>query len=244
VCGSAIECLICHGYSNQYHFSSSFVSGKLKFSVEFPNSSSTTPWSIQTFLLAITMIHWRNIHFYAIHRLMHPWKISWLPKKLDIGHFLYKYVHSLHHKSYNPTAVSGTSMHPVEATLYYSAALMPFFNVALGTSSFLSANWIHPAIPLCVLVDCGLAAWLGHAGFDFPGTGDIYHQMHHACFDCNYGGSLVPFDYIFGTFASCKQDLKVIWRRKISNISDRNDIGFDGNATPVHESSSAKDHIE
>jgi sterol desaturase/sphingolipid hydroxylase (fatty acid hydroxylase superfamily) len=34
-------------------------------------------------------------------------------------------VHSLHHKSYNPTAFSGTNMHPVESTLYYSAALIP-----------------------------------------------------------------------------------------------------------------------
>ena len=38
-------------------------------------------------------------------------------------------VHSLHHKSYNPTAFSGTNMHPVEATLYYTAALIP---VSLG----------------------------------------------------------------------------------------------------------------
>ena len=38
-------------------------------------------------------------------------------------------MHSLHHKSYNPTAFSGTNMHPVEATLYYTAALIP---VSLG----------------------------------------------------------------------------------------------------------------
>jgi sterol desaturase/sphingolipid hydroxylase (fatty acid hydroxylase superfamily) len=36
----------------------------------------------------------------------------------DVGRFLYKHVHSLHHKSYNPTAFSGTSMHPVEAFMY------------------------------------------------------------------------------------------------------------------------------
>ena len=38
---------------------------------------------------------------------------------------LYRYVHSLHHKSYNPTAFSGISMHPVESFLYYNAALIP-----------------------------------------------------------------------------------------------------------------------
>ena len=57
-----------------------------------------------------------------MHRAMHPWKTTSIP---DIGKFLYKQVHSLHHKSYNPTAFSGTNMHPVEATLYYSAALIP-----------------------------------------------------------------------------------------------------------------------
>jgi hypothetical protein len=47
---------------------------------------------------------------------MHPW----FPKNNkgmvpDVGRFLYKHVHSLHHKSYNPTAFSGTNMHPIEA---------------------------------------------------------------------------------------------------------------------------------
>ena len=43
----------------------------------------------------------------------------------DVGKFLYRNVHALHHKSYNPTAFSGTNMHPVESTLYYTAALIP-----------------------------------------------------------------------------------------------------------------------
>merc|ERR1712008_673317 len=69
-----------------------------------------------------TITHWRIPHFYAIHRFMHPWKIKGFP---DVGKFVYRHVHSLHHKSYNPTAFSGTSMHPVEATLYYSAGVLP-----------------------------------------------------------------------------------------------------------------------
>ena len=62
-------------------------------------------------------------------------------------------MHSLHHKSYNPTAFSGTNMHPVESTLYYSAALIP---VAFG---------LHPVHALGVIVDCAMGAWLGHDGF-------------------------------------------------------------------------------
>jgi sterol desaturase/sphingolipid hydroxylase (fatty acid hydroxylase superfamily) len=110
-----------------------------------------------TFLLAITITHWRIPHFWLIHRLMHPWRVSFLP--FDGGKFLYKHVHSLHHKSSNPTAFSGTNMHPVESTLYYSAALLclPF--------------GAHPCIALACIIDCGVGAWLGHDGFQWPGSG-------------------------------------------------------------------------
>ena len=42
-------------------------------------------------------------------------------------------------------------------------------------------------MPLALIIDCGFAAWLGHGGFIFPGTGDYYHNIHHTHFDCNYG---------------------------------------------------------
>ena len=72
----------------------------------------------------------------------------------DIGKFLYKHIHSLHHKSYNPTAFSGTSMHFIEATVYFSAALQP---VILGN--------LHPVMPLAWIISLALDAWLGHDGF-------------------------------------------------------------------------------
>ena len=71
----------------------------------------------------------------------------------DIGKFVYRHVHSLHHKSYNPTAFSGTSMHPVEATLYYSAGVLP------------ALFGLHPALALGCIADCAFGAWLGHDGF-------------------------------------------------------------------------------
>ena len=74
----------------------------------------------------------------------------------DIGKFVYRHVHSLHHKSYNPTAFSGTSMHPVEATLYYSAGVLP------------ALFGLHPALALGCIADCAFGAWLGHDGFQVP----------------------------------------------------------------------------
>ena len=38
---------------------------------------------------------WRSTHFYSMHRVMHPWRINGVP---DIGKWLYRHVHSLHHK--------------------------------------------------------------------------------------------------------------------------------------------------
>jgi sterol desaturase/sphingolipid hydroxylase (fatty acid hydroxylase superfamily) len=158
-------------------------------------------WTWHNILWALLLTHWRVPHFYLVHRVMHPWHTTTVP---DIGKVLYKHVHSLHHKSYNPTAFSGTSMHPIESLLYYSACLIP---VPFGC---------HPLIVLACLIDCAVGAWLGHDGFQFPGSGDMFHQLHHAHFDCNYGTSIVPIDYWFGTSVSCKEDLKYIsWKKKI-----------------------------
>ena len=135
LCASGIEIALCHLWAT----------GRLSMSHDL--------WSPTTLLWAITITHWRVPHFWVIHRSMHPWRVEGIP---DVGKFLYRHVHSLHHKSYNPTAFSGTNMHPVESTLYYSAAFIPVFFGA------------HPAIALGCLVDCAVGAWLGHDGFQFP----------------------------------------------------------------------------
>jgi len=148
---------------------------------------------LMNLMMALLLTHYRIPHFHLIHRAMHPWKTTSIP---DIGKFLYRQVHSLHHKSYNPTAFSGTNMHPVESTLYYSAALIP---VALG---------LHPVHALGVIVDCAMGAWLGHDGFQWPGSGDYFHMLHHKHFDCNYGAMHVPLDYFFGTYAGSKEEVE------------------------------------
>ena len=57
------------------------------------------------------------------------------------------------------------------------------------------------AIPLACIIDCAVGAWLGHDGFQWPGSGDYFHQLHHMHFDCNYGAMHVPIDKWLGTFA-------------------------------------------
>ena len=47
----------------------------------------------------------QNYSLYFLFRGMHPWRTEVIP---DFGKFAYRHVHALHHKSYNPTAFSGT----------------------------------------------------------------------------------------------------------------------------------------
>lgn len=62
----------------------------------------------------LLIVHYRSPHFYLTHRMMHPWKFKYGP---DVGKFLYRRAHYLHHKSHNPTTFSGTAMHPIEVTI-------------------------------------------------------------------------------------------------------------------------------
>lgn|ERR1711988_319707 len=138
-------------------------------------------WNV---LWILSMPYWRIAHFYFIHRALHPWKMSGIP---DGGKYLYKHVHSLHHKSRNPTAFSGISMHPVESSLYFSAALIPiFFNT-------------HPLVFLVTKVDLSIGAMIGHDGYQPPGGASYYHYLHHKYLECNYGEPSVPLDWLFGT---------------------------------------------
>jgi sterol desaturase/sphingolipid hydroxylase (fatty acid hydroxylase superfamily) len=42
----------------------------------------------------------------------------------------------------------------------------------------------------------------------WPGSGDYFHFLHHAHFDCNYGSPHVPLDWLFGTYAGNKAEVR------------------------------------
>jgi len=120
---------------------------------------------------------------------MHPW---W-NRKLgladgDVGAFLYRWVHSLHHKSSNPGPFSGLSMHPVEHFLYYTCTLLPL------------VLCLHPLHFLYVKFHADIAPLGGHDGYAEPGGGADFHYLHHAHFEVNYGVPLIDFDRLFGTW--------------------------------------------
>jgi len=171
-----------------------------------PNTELFT-WSTLFWICLNT--HIRMPHFYITHRIMHPWKLDMrlggfhIPVP-DIGQWLYTYVHSLHHKSSNPTTFSGTSMHPLEAFLYYSACIIPIYFKQ------------HPVVVLACLIDCAVGAWLGHDGFQLPyGAGDDFHYLHHKHFDCNYGSAIDSIDLLFGTAIANEDELWTMRERSV-----------------------------
>ncbi len=132
-------------------------------------------------LLAVTPV-WRELHFYAAHRLLH-----WGP--------LYGAVHRVHHRNTNPVPWSGLAMHPVEHLVYFSAAAL---------------HWIVPSHPLhamYTLFHLMMAPVPGHAGFDrvaltesmWVPTGGYAHYLHHKLVDVNYGDGALPLDRWFGS---------------------------------------------
>lgn len=150
------------------------------------------PLMVCWFLLGFPVTtQFRGIHFFFAHRFMHPWwKLGNGLLDGDVGAFMYRHVHSLHHRSYNPGPWSSLSMHPVEHMLYFScfllARLVPY----------------HPLHLLLNKYHTDISALAGHDGHSDPaGAADVGHYLHHAKFECNYGFSFPNYlDKLFGTF--------------------------------------------
>lgn len=146
-----------------------------------------------TLAALLALPYFQIVHFYAIHRMMHRWfapgarsslASRWLP---DVGAWLYRYVHYIHHRARDPTAFSGIAMHPVESAIFFTT--MPI-------AALLGA---HPIVVLHASFYNIVVAMIGHESYGDPSTGGFDHYVHHRCIDCNYGGTFVPIDWLFGT---------------------------------------------
>jgi sterol desaturase/sphingolipid hydroxylase (fatty acid hydroxylase superfamily) len=130
-----------------------------------------------------------ELHFFAIHRLIHT-------------PFLYKYVHSVHHNSVNPSPFSSLSMHPIEHLLYFATVI---YHIILPS---------HPLLAIYQLHMSGFGAVIGHVGFDKIEVGEeraidthaYAHYLHHKYFEVNYADGLIPLDKWFGTWHDGTKD--------------------------------------
>jgi sterol desaturase/sphingolipid hydroxylase (fatty acid hydroxylase superfamily) len=133
--------------------------------------------------LLVPIIH--EISFFSVHRLLH------VP-------FLYKWVHSVHHNSVNPSPFSSLAMHPVEHLLYLGICM---WHLILPSNPMIALYQLHFA---------GFLAIPGHVGFEkielsrksdkFISSHAYVHHLHHKYFEVNYGDGLMPLDKWFGTF--------------------------------------------
>ncbi|MCB2136150.1 MAG: sterol desaturase family protein [Rhodobacteraceae bacterium] len=156
--------------------------------------------------LAVPVFH--EFHFFCIHRLIHT------PT-------LYKWVHSVHHNSNNPSPWSSLSMHPVEHLLYFSTIL---YHLILPSNPLIALYQLHFA---------GFGAVPGHVGFDkVEITDDIaidshayIHYLHHKYFEVNYGDGLIPIDRWIGTFHdgsnAADTQMKERFRRRKERLAAR-----------------------
>ncbi len=141
-----------------------------------------SPWYLAALVFVAPAIH--EVHFFLIHRLFHT-------------PILYKWIHSVHHNSVNPSPWSSLSMHPVEGFLYHAVA---FWHLIIPSNPIVALYQLHIA---------GFGAVNGHIGFekleitrDTPLNSHAYaHYLHHKYFEVNYGGDgLIPLDKLTGSW--------------------------------------------
>lgn len=169
-------------------------------------SFAERPWTLALVALAVPIIH--EVHFFCVHRLIHtPW--------------LYKWVHSVHHNSVNPSPWSSLAMHPVEHLLYFGTA---FWHLILPS---------NPIIMIYQMNFAGFGAIPGHVGFDkIEVTEDklvdshaYAHYLHHKYFEVNYGDALIPLDKWFGTWhdgsAEGEARMQARYRKRKERIAAR-----------------------
>ena len=169
-------------------------------------SFAERPWTLALVALAVPIIH--EVHFFCVHRLIHtPW--------------LYKWVHSVHHNSVNPSPWSSLAMHPVEHLLYFGTA---FWHLILPS---------NPIIMIYQMNFAGFGAIPGHVGFDKIEVGEdklvdshaYAHYLHHKYFEVNYGDALIPLDKWFGTWhdgsAEGEARMQARYRKRKERIAAR-----------------------
>jgi sterol desaturase/sphingolipid hydroxylase (fatty acid hydroxylase superfamily) len=174
--------------------------------VPWLNFTSNTTWLICLGLL-VPLIH--EVHFFCIHRLIH------VP-------ILYRWIHSVHHNSVNPSPWSSLSMHPIEHLFYWSGSLV---HLLLPS---------HPLLAIYHIQLAGFGAIVGHVGFDKIVIGEdgkmnthaYAHYLHHKYFEVNYADGGIPLDRWFGTWHDGTKEGEALmnarYEKKVARINKDN----------------------
>jgi lathosterol oxidase len=142
------------------------------------------PYTIAS-LLILVLLH--DAYFYWTHRALHH-------------RLLFKVVHSIHHRSRNPSPWAAYAFHPIEALI--QAVFLPLALALMPA---------HATVLFVVMIHMMLRNALGHSGFEiYPRdavrrwpwswlTSTTHHQLHHQRFSGNFGLYFVWWDRWMGT---------------------------------------------
>jgi sterol desaturase/sphingolipid hydroxylase (fatty acid hydroxylase superfamily) len=133
----------------------------------------------------MTLLH--DAWFFFTHRLMHH------PK-------LFKHVHSVHHRSTDPSPFAAFSFHPLEAIIEASVYVVFAFLFPVHLLALLGWQLLQMVLNV-----------IGHLGYEIYPKGfnthwlfrwktpSTHHNMHHAKFNGNYGLYFTWWDKLFKT---------------------------------------------
>jgi lathosterol oxidase len=146
---------------------------------------AVVPWRspLAVALEVAFLVVWNDVHFYAIHRLLHT-------------RWFFQRFHREHHRAIRPTPFSTYAMHPLEGFLLGTVmvCVQPFHAFSL------------PTLLLFPFTSIALNN-IGHSNYDFapgaglwhPLVGSRRHEAHHRVVRGNYGFLLPALDRWFGT---------------------------------------------
>ncbi len=138
-----------------------------------------------------------DFFYYWLHRMGHELQILWA-------------AHGVHHSSeeYNlSTALRQTATGSLFGWLFYLpmavVGVPPLVFVTVGLIDLLYQFWVHTQ-------QVGKLGWFDR-WFCSPSNHRVHHGQNDYCLDRNYGGILVLWDRLFGTFAPERDDEPIVY---------------------------------
>jgi len=138
-----------------------------------------------------------DVCYYWNHRMGHEVNILWAS-------------HVVHHSSeeYNlTTALRQTSTGFLLSWIFYLpmalAGIPPLVFIASGLINLLYQYWIHTRV-------IGRLGWFDHV-FASPSNHRVHHGQNDYCLDRNYGGILMLWDHLFGSFVVERDDEDIVY---------------------------------
>jgi sterol desaturase/sphingolipid hydroxylase (fatty acid hydroxylase superfamily) len=124
---------------------------------------------------------------YWFHRASHAWLPLWR-------------LHATHHSAERLYCVNGPRLHPIEVALSGALQTMPL--AVLGAGGEALALQVLLTLAIGRFQHCNIALSLGPLDYLFSAPAP--HRWHHArdarTAQCNYGGDVLLWDHLFGTF--------------------------------------------